>query len=153
MFRKIIIALVTSAAVGLDPLSARIEGWWHYLRRRRRQSSPKRSLNDGTHERRKSRIAILLLMLAAYATALVVVPVVTPAKAAMSNGRHVKKHKKQKSPGFSNRWFAGQAWPGNRPPSQAGGACPGNGRSFECSAWPPPIYDDPDRKVPGSDGG
>jgi len=58
MLRKMIIALVTSAAVGLDPLSARIEGWWHYLRRRRRQSLPKRNLNDGTHERRKSRIAI-----------------------------------------------------------------------------------------------
>jgi hypothetical protein len=44
MLRKMIIALVTSAAVGLDPLSARIEGWWHYLRRRR-------NLNDGTHDR------------------------------------------------------------------------------------------------------
>jgi hypothetical protein len=153
MLRKIFIVLVASAAVALDPLSARIEGWWHYLRRRRRQSLPKRSLNDGTHERRKSIIAILLLMLAAYATALVVVPVVTPAKAAISSSRHLKKHK-QRGPGFTDPWLAGQAWPGNwLPVSQAGGGCPGNGRSFECSAWPPPIYDDPDRKVPGSDGG
>ena len=53
MLRIMIIALVTSAAAALDPLSARIEGWWHYLRRRRRQSLPKRNLNDGTHERRK----------------------------------------------------------------------------------------------------
>jgi len=48
MLRKIIIALVTSAAVGLDALSARIGGWWHHLRRRRRQSLPKRNLNDCT---------------------------------------------------------------------------------------------------------
>jgi len=149
ILRTMIIALVTSAAVALDPLSACIEGWWHYLRRRRQQSLPKRSLNDGTHERRKSRIAILLLMLAAYAMAQVVVPVVTPAKAAMSNGRHVKKHKKQKSPGFSNPWLAGQAWPGNRPSSQP--VCPGNARAIDCRVWPPPIEDDPDRKVSGTD--
>ena len=66
MLRKIIIALVTSAAVGLDALSARIGGWWHHLRRRRRQSLPKRNLNDGTQERRKSRIAIQFLMLACH---------------------------------------------------------------------------------------
>jgi hypothetical protein len=44
MLRKIIIAVVMSAAVGLDPLSARIDGWWHYLRRWR-------NLNDGTRDR------------------------------------------------------------------------------------------------------
>jgi hypothetical protein len=66
MLRKIIIALVTSAAVGLDALSARKGGWWHHLRRRRRQSLPKRNLNDGTQERRKSRIAIQFLMLASH---------------------------------------------------------------------------------------
>ena len=101
-----------------------------------------------------SRIAIQLLTLATCVTALVVVPVVTPAKAAMSSSRHLKKHKKQRGPGFTDPWLAGQAWPGNwLPVGRAGGACPGNGRSFECSTWPPPIYDDPDRKVPGSDGG
>jgi hypothetical protein len=100
-----------------------------------------------------SRIAIRLLTLATYVLALVVVPAVTPAKATVSSSRHLKKHKKQRGPGFSDPWFAGQARPGNRPSSQAGGACPGNGRSFECSTWPPAIYDDPDRKVPGSDGG
>jgi hypothetical protein len=66
MLRKMIIALVTSAAIGLDALSARMGGWWHHLRRRRRQSLPKRNLNDGTHERRKSRIAIQFLMLACH---------------------------------------------------------------------------------------
>jgi hypothetical protein len=100
-----------------------------------------------------SRIAIRLWTLATYVLALVAVPAVTPAKATTSNGGHLNKPKKQKRPGFSDPWFAGQARPGNRPSSQAGGACPGNGRSFECSTWPPLIYDDPDRKVPGSDGG
>jgi hypothetical protein len=100
-----------------------------------------------------SRIAMRLLTLTTFVLALVAVPAVTPAKATMSSSRHLKKHQKQRGPGFSDPWFAGQARPGNRPSSQAGGACPGNGRSFECSTWPPPIYDDPDRKVPGSDGG
>src|ERR1700747_1706790 len=146
MLRTMITALVTSAAVALDPLSACIEGWWHYLRRRRQQSLPKRSLNDGTHERRKSKIAILLLMLATYATALVVVPPVTPAKATTSNGKHLKKHKKQNRAGFSH---PSQAWPGNRPSSQP--VCPGNARAIDCRVWPPPIEDDPDRKVSGTD--
>jgi hypothetical protein len=148
MLRTMIIALVTSATVALDPLSARIEGWWHYLRRRRQQSLPKRSVNDGTHERRKSRIAIQLLMLATYATALVV-PAVTPAKATTSSSKHIK-HKKHRSPGFSDPRFIGQAWPG-KPPSRAGGACPGNARAIDCRVWPPPIEDDPDRKVSGTD--
>jgi hypothetical protein len=100
-----------------------------------------------------SRIAIQLLTLATCVTALVLVPVVTPAKAATSSSRYLKKHKKHKSPGFSDPWFAGRAWPGNRPSSQAGGVCPGIARSFECGTWPPPIYDDPDRKASGTDGG
>jgi hypothetical protein len=152
MLRIMIIALVTSAAAALDPLSARIEGWWHYLRRRRRQSLPKRNLNDGTHERRKSRIAIQLLMLATYATALVMVPAVTPAKATTSSSKHIK-HKKHRGHGFSDPRFVGQAWPVPRPSSQAGAVCPGNARGIDCRMWPPPIEDDPDRKVSGSDGG
>jgi hypothetical protein len=90
---------------------------------------------------------MIILMLATYATALVVVPVVTPAKAAVSNGRHLKKHKKQNRAGFS---YPGQAWPGNRP-SPAGAVCPGNARAIDCRVWPPPIEDDPDRKVSGTD--
>ena len=152
MLRIMIIALVASAAAALDPLSARIEGWWHYLRRRRRQSLPKRNLNDGTHERRKSRIAIQLLMLATYATALVMVPAVTPAKATTSSSKHIK-HKKHGGPGFSDPRFVGQAWPVPRPSSQAGAVCPGNARGIDCRMWLPPIEDDPDRKVSGSDGG
>jgi hypothetical protein len=100
-----------------------------------------------------SKFAIGLLTLAAYGTALVVVPMVTPAKAETSSSRHIRKHKKQRSPGFRDPWSAGQAWPVTRPSSQGGGVCPGNARSFECGTWPPPMYDDPDRKVSGSDGG
>ena len=100
-----------------------------------------------------SKFAIRLLTLAMYATAPVVVPMVTPAKAETSSSKHMKKHKKQRNPGFRDPWSAGQAWPVARPSSPAGDVCPGNARSFECGTWPPPMYDDPDRKVSGSDGG
>jgi len=102
-----------------------------------------------------SKFAIRLLTLAMYATPLVVVPMVTPAKAETSSSRHLnlKKHKRQKSPGLSDPWSAGQARPVTRPSSQADGVCPGIARSFDCRTWPPPMYDDPDRKVSGSDGG
>ncbi len=92
-----------------------------------------------------SRFAIRLLMLAISATALVLVPTVTPAKAETSS-RHFKKHKKQRSPGFIVRRPAGQAWPVSRPPSQPSPVCPGSGRSFDCRVWPPPYDEDPDRK-------
>jgi hypothetical protein len=95
-----------------------------------------------------SKFAIRLLTLAIYATALAVVPTVTPAKAETSSS---KKHKKRH--GFSVPRSAGQAWPVSRPSSQTGAVCPGIARSFECGTWPPPMYDDPDRKVSGSDGG
>src|SRR5882724_2780633 len=104
-------------------------------------------------ERIMSKFAIRLLTLAMYATALVVVPMVTPAKAETSSSKHIKKHKKQRSPGFRDPWSADQAWPVTRPSGQGGGVCPGNARSFECGTWPPPMYDDPDRKVSATDGG
>src|SRR5579859_4629949 len=101
-----------------------------------------------------SKLAIRLLTLAIYATAPVVVPVVTPAKAETSSSKHIKKHKKiQKRPGFSDHWSAGRAWPISRPSSRGGMVCPGIARSFECGTWPPPMCDDPDRKVSGADGG
>jgi len=56
-----------------------------------------------------SRIAIQLLTLATCVTALVVVPALTPAKAAMSNSRHLKKHKNPKISAFGDPWSAGQA--------------------------------------------
>ena len=100
-----------------------------------------------------SKFAIRLLTLAICATALAVVPMVTPAKAATSSSKHATKHKKkiQRSPGFSDPWSAGQAWPVTRPSSRAGAVCPGLARSFECGRWPPPMEDDPDRKASGTD--
>ena len=97
-----------------------------------------------------SKFAIRLLTLAMCATALAVVPMVTPAKAETSSSKQIKKHKKsvQRSPGFGNPWSGGQARPVARPPG-----CPGLARSFECGTWPPPFEDDPDRKVSGTDGG
>jgi hypothetical protein len=101
-----------------------------------------------------SKFAIRLLTLALCTTALVVVPMAPPAKAETGSSRHIKKHKTHKSPGFRDPWSAGQAWPVTRPSRQAGEVGPGIARSFECAgAWPPPMYDDPDRKVSGSDGG
>jgi hypothetical protein len=97
-----------------------------------------------------SKFAIRLLTLAMYATAPVVVPMVTPAKAATNSQKHMKLKKKiQKSSGFSDSWSAGQSSPVARPSSQSGEVCPGISRGFECRTWPPPMDEDPDRKVPG----
>jgi hypothetical protein len=104
---------------------------------------------------------IQLLTLAIYTTALAVGPVVISAKAETSSkhikkhmqtrhmqtsfatGNHVQRRRAQDSFGFSDTTPAGPI----------NGGCPGSGRSFECATWPPPMYDDPDRKVGGSDGG
>ena len=93
-----------------------------------------------------SRFAIRLLTLAVCATALALVPIVTPAKAETSSSKH---HQKQKRAGFSHRWSAGQPWPVARPTIPAGEVCPGMGRSFDCRVWPPPFDEDPDRKISG----
>jgi hypothetical protein len=89
-----------------------------------------------------SKSATRLLTLAIYATALVVVPLITPAKAATISSEEEKAKKKiQTSPGFSDpRSAAGQA----------GALC---SRGIDCGKWPPPIYDDPDRKGGGGGGG
>jgi hypothetical protein len=102
-----------------------------------------------------SKFAISLLTLAVYATVLAVAPMVTAAMAETSSSKHIKKYKKiiLRSPGLSDPWSAGQAWPVARPSSQAASVCPGLARSFECKIWPPPMDDDPDRKMSGSDGG
>lgn len=52
-----------------------------------------------------SRFAIRLLTLAMYATALVAVPMVTPANAATNGSKEIKKHKKmtQRSPAIHDR--------------------------------------------------
>ena len=94
-----------------------------------------------------SKYAIRLLTRAICATALVAVPMVTPAKAETSSSKHIKKHKKkiQKSHGNEPR-SAGQAWPVSRPSSQAGAVC---SRGFDCAKWPPPMYEDPMRNPAG----
>jgi hypothetical protein len=119
-------------------------------------------------EGRMRKSAIRLLTLAICTTALAVVPVITPAKAATSgkhikaaaSSKHIKRHaqtrhvqrsvgslvhkrRAQESFGFSDPRPAGPAVP----------SCPGNGRSFECATWPPPMDEDPDRKTWGTDGG
>ena len=76
-----------------------------------------------------SRFAIRLLTLAMYATALVAVPMVTPARAAADSSKQMKKHKQKihRSPGTAN---AGSP-----------------------SANPfPPMDQDPDRKAGGGGG-
>jgi hypothetical protein len=93
------------------------------------------------------KFAIRVLTLAVCATALVVFPAVTSAEAATINGKHMKKHKKPRSHGFNDPWSTGQAWPVTKPSSRAGAVCPGIARGFECATWPPPMEDDPDRKV------
>jgi hypothetical protein len=73
--------------------------------------------------------AIRLLTLTIYATALVAVPVVTSAKAAANGSAELEKNKKkiQKSAGISEPRASNPA-------------------------WPPPMYDDPDRKAGGGGG-
>jgi len=88
-----------------------------------------------------SKLAILTT-LALCATALAVVPMVTPAKAATSQVKHIKKHER------AFAWSPGDSWSAGR----AGGVCPGNARSFDCATWPPPFNEDPDR-VSGDGGG
>ena len=101
-----------------------------------------------------SKFATRLLMLAICATALAAVPTVTPAKAAASSSKHIKKHRRnvQRVPGFGEPWSARQAWPNYQPwpdgrsISQGGRTC---FRGIDCAKWPPPIDEDPDRKVSG----
>jgi hypothetical protein len=98
-----------------------------------------------------SKFAIRLLTLAAYATTLAVVPMVTPAKAETSSSKHLKKYKKQKSPGIGDPRSPGQAGSFTRPSSQID-VCPGNARGIDCKTWPPPMYEDPDRRNGSADG-
>jgi hypothetical protein len=97
---------------------------------------------------------IRLLPLTICAAALVMVPPVTPAEARTNHGKHVRKHYTiHRDPGFYGYRPADQAWPGASPPSRSGDVCPGIARSFDCKVWPPPMDEDPDRKISGSDGG
>lgn len=77
-----------------------------------------------------SRFAIRLLTLAMYATALVAVPMITPARAAADSSKQMKKHKKEthhRSPGIATA------------------------RSPSANPFPP-MDEDPDRKAGGGGG-
>jgi hypothetical protein len=104
-----------------------------------------------------SKSAIRFLTLVVCATALVVAAADTPASARTSgkasSHQHVKKHHKvYRSSGFGYRRPADQGWSTPQPSYPSGSVCPGIGRSFECKIWPPPMDEDPDRKMSGSDG-
>jgi hypothetical protein len=81
--------------------------------------------------------------------ALVAIPNVTPAEAGMHHNRHIKKHGVRPLAAFPSADQARHAQPLYQPSE----VCPGNARAFECKIWPPPMYDDPDRRNPSSDGG
>jgi hypothetical protein len=101
-----------------------------------------------------SKFAIGLLTLAMYAASLPVIAMITPAQAETSSSKHTGKYKKQvqRSPGIrDDPWSGGKVRLVTRPSSQAA-VCPGIARSFECSIWPPPFDDDPDRKRAGGGG-
>jgi hypothetical protein len=103
-----------------------------------------------------SKFAIRLPTLVMYATPLPAISMIAPAQAETSSSKNIKQqHRKniQWSPGVSDTWSAGQAWPGTGLSSQAGPVCPGIARSIDCRIWPPPIDEDPDRKRGGGGGG
>jgi hypothetical protein len=92
--------------------------------------------------------AIRLSTLTICATALVVFPTVTPAKAeAPQKNTHISKHKQHWRHHYSAAWPVRPAQPavGYYAPTEQ--VCPGIGRSFDCKIWPPPYADDPDRKT------
>ena len=84
--------------------------------------------------------------LAICATALVVVPAVTPAEAGQKH-MHIKKHQRHWRHHYGAAWSVGPAQPafGYYAPSEP--ICPAIGKSFDCKIWPPPYADDPDRKT------
>ena len=98
-----------------------------------------------------TRSVIRPLTLAISAMVLVGVATLAPVEARKSHHQHIKKHKTTGNRGFDGRQPANRPWPGAAP-SPSGDVCPGIGRSFECKIWPPPMNDDPDRKISGSDG-
>jgi hypothetical protein len=102
-----------------------------------------------------SKYPIRLFTLASFATSLLLVAAISPADAATSNSRHVKKHHQKMHMGRGNSYPRSgvAAWSVTRPSAQTGEVCHGIARSFDCSVWPPPMDEDPDRKISGTDGG
>ena len=80
------------------------------------------------------KFAIRLLTLAAYATALALVPMVTPAKAeTSSSSKHLKKHKRQKSHGFGASPVCRSAVACYQAPQPGRRGLPGHGPKFRLS--------------------
>lgn len=95
------------------------------------------------------KLAIALFTLATYSAA-IAVPMVVPVEVEAAGRKNIEKQKR-KLPQHSrvNRsWSAGQAWPASVPFGQTGVTC---FRGIDCATWPPPIYNDPDRKPAGAD--
>ena len=99
----------------------------------------------GLEEKLMSQFAIRLSVITICATALLVVPSVTPAEASHKH-THMNKHRWHRHH-YGAAWTIGPARPtmGSYAPSEP--VCPGIGRSFDCKIWPPPYADDPDRKT------
>jgi len=110
------------------------------------------------------RYAIRLLMLTISATAMVVVPVVTATKGEASSrplrnhhNRHglndSLRHSSLRHSSPRHSWAYEEIRPVALPSGRPGSVCPGNARAIDCTVWPPPFDDDPDRKATSSDGG
>ncbi len=67
-----------------------------------------------------------------------------------ASGWHVHRHHRTNL-GFNDP-RAGSIAPMAAPASR-GNVCPGTARAIDCTVWPPPFDDDPDRKATSSDGG
>ena len=97
-----------------------------------------------------SHSAIRLLTLAACAAALVLAPTLASAKTKAGATRTKSHRLVHRHAGFRSTAFRQPAYYGG-PVRQAREVCPGGiARSFECSVWPPPIDDDPDRRISGA---
>lgn len=103
---------------------------------------------------RSHAIRLLTLTVSAVAMAAVVTT-----GAAEGSSRHIRKHyqpmshQQRTDVRFNDARARGEVHPAAAPPGRTGSACPGNARAIDCTVWPPPIDDDPDRKATSSDGG
>ena len=99
------------------------------------------------------KLAIRGLTLAIGAAAVAMVSPITPAAAKDSRHAHHMHHLHTMNHGwhsaypYRGAWIAPPAQPMVRSYNQSDWVCPGISRSFDCKIWPPPIEDDPDRRV------
>jgi hypothetical protein len=101
------------------------------------------------------RLLTLAICVCICATAVVVIPMTAASEGAAAS-RHLRKPHQRTNPGWTNslrRSSAGELQPSAPTFRARGNVCPGNARAIDCSVWPPPYDDDPDRKATSSDGG